>query len=87
MSEETPEEIVPRQVHAVAVSANVGAAGTGITKVDAKFIELAMSQAVQWCYDNGITEPDMVREKMMTARKAAKRMILEGVTSQGNDEG
>lgn len=68
------------QVFAVAVSGNVGTGETQFKKFGkfgAKFIEAAMVAAVNECYAKGVTDPDLIRECMMEARKLAKEQLLE----------
>jgi hypothetical protein len=71
------------QVRAVAVSANAATFGSKVGKAGAKIIEQAMSNAVSWCYQEGITDQVKIKEAMMLARENAKREIM-GSTSQGN---
>ena len=88
MSEELrPEDMGPHplvQVTAVAVSANAAAVGSTVGEDGAKLIQEAMSNAVTWCYGQGITDPVKVKEYMMVARANAVRDIAAAVTSQGN---
>lgn len=79
------EELSLVQVHAVAVSGNAATAGTRVGKLGAKIIEAAMSDAVTWCYQNEITDPEQVKKYMQVARENAKREIL-ALTLQGNAE-
>lgn len=86
-----PEDVGPfplKQVSAVAIAASVGMASP-LARVSnaAKRIEEAMANAVSWCYGEGITDPELVREKMMQARENVERdLAQEAVTPQGNPE-
>lgn len=79
-SDENGELFPVQPTHAVAISANASQATDGprLSKVQAAFIQAAMSQAVAYCYQLGRTDAKFVRESMMTAREAAKKMIAEG---------
>lgn len=55
----------PRIVEAVAT----GTAKKGVTAPE---IEQAMAAAAQWCHDNGVNDPDVVRAKLLEAREAVK---------------
>jgi hypothetical protein len=74
------------QVFAVAVSANAAAVGSVVGLSGAKRIEAAMADAVNYCYSQGIIEPDAVRAKMMEAREVVKQHIIaeQQVTPEGN---
>lgn len=77
ISDETGEEFEVVPVHAVAISANQASAGTTITHAQAKRIEEAMANAVRYCYQEGIVDPEDVKEKMQEARVAIKRTFAE----------
>lgn len=71
---------MPQIVEAVFTSANTGGIMTGGGKSPlAKLIEGAMSQAVEYAYNNGINDPDLVRELMQVARAEAKKKYEEAV--------
>ena len=67
-----PPEVTPRVVGAVMTSANTGTLSGGPKSSKALYIEKAMSEAVQACYDAGNTDPDYVREKILEARDEAE---------------
>lgn len=62
--QQLPEEVTPRIVQGVAISANQGGQKTDL----AQRTELAMSDAVLFCHEHGVTDPDKVRDAMMEAR-------------------
>lgn len=64
-----------RIVEAVGVSAN---AKLPRDRTLSQRIEAAMSQAVRDCYAEGITDPAVIRERMLAAREAAKERPREG---------
>jgi len=80
--DETGEEVEVRPVHAAAVSANVaqGASdGPRLSKVQVELIQQAMANAVTWCYQEGIVDPDAIKAKMQEARANMKRRIAEAI--------
>lgn len=56
-----------RQAHAAGVASASSLSGD---KSVAERIEAAMHQAIQECLDQGITDPDAQRERMLAAREA-----------------
>ena len=69
----------PRIVEAVFTSANVGGMARGMKSPLAKLIEKAMSEAVEYAYSHGITDPEQVRDLMQVARKAIKERYAKAV--------
>jgi hypothetical protein len=65
------DSVEPTIVEGVMTSANTGNLG-GAKSPLAKMIETAMAQAVQDAYTAGVTNPDLVRERMMAAREKTK---------------
>lgn len=80
--DETGEEVEVQPVHAVAVSANAaqGASdGPRLSKVQVELIQQSMANAVTWCYQEGITDPDAIKAKMQEARANIKKRIEEAM--------
>lgn len=78
--EKEDREAVPHIVEAVFTSANTGGIDLGLGKSPlAKMIEGAMAQAVEYCYSNGINDPEKVREMMQVARAQIKAMYNKAV--------
>lgn len=69
-------EIEVVQHEAVAALASVGALGDKLSGGAAKAIQHAMSMAVSYAYNEGITDPDKIKELMMAARENAKRVLF-----------
>lgn len=71
--EETlPVEVTPRIVEGVFASGNVG----GMKKSPlARLIEAAMAEAIQKAYDEGISDPEVIRERMQEARATTKEVF------------
>jgi 3-keto-L-gulonate-6-phosphate decarboxylase len=87
---EDGEQYEVQTVEAVGVCATASHVSTKVGDAGAKFIQAAMTAAVEECYKHGVTEPDTVREAMMLARERAKKAIMEAlkeVTPEGNTEG
>lgn len=81
-SDETGELVEVVQVHATAAVAAVSnlqdKAGGGIPELPpgaAKMIEQAMVYAIQRCNEEGVTDPEVVREMMMQARETMKASL------------
>jgi len=68
--EETlPVEVTPRIVEGVFASGNVG----GMKKSPlAMLIQTAMAEAVQAAYDEGVHDPEVIRERMQMARDTTR---------------
>ena len=79
VSQEEARAVQPRIVEAVFASANVGGMMRGMKSPLAKLIEKAMSEAVEYAYSHGITEPEQVRELMQVARRAIKERYAKAV--------
>jgi hypothetical protein len=80
VGERSPVDDAPRIVEAVFTSANTGEiAGGGGKSLLAKMIEMAMSEAVQFAYSNGIADPEKIRELMQLARSEVKKRYAEAV--------
>lgn len=77
--EKLPPEVTPRIVSAAMVSANTGQMGGAPKSDKALYIEKAMSDAVQKCYDLGTTETNTVREAITKARDEAEASWEAGV--------
>lgn len=58
-------------VEAVAVASNAGGLGPRKSEL-ARAIETAMAEAIQQCLVEGISDPDLMRERMQEARIKAK---------------
>lgn len=74
------EEVVAQPVYAVAISANQATISAGAPRASKEHVERiqqAMSNAVAWCYKNGVTDPEAIKEKMQQARAAVKRKFAE----------
>lgn len=80
VTQEQAKTAQPRIVEAVFASANTGNLSHGGGKGTlAKLIERAMSEAVEYAYSHGITDPVKVRELMQTARQAIKERYAKAV--------
>lgn len=77
ISDETGERVPVQKVYAVGVSANQASMSSTITAPQAARIQMAMTEAVRYCYQEGKTDPEYVKEKMEEARAAIKRLFAE----------
>ena len=85
IDENTGEEVEVVQVEAVAAVASINSLASEFPPEAGKAIEQAMVWAVQKAAEEGITEPDQVRELMMKARADMKthlRMQMNDLRSQ-----
>jgi hypothetical protein len=81
----TGEEVEVVQVQAVAAVASVNSIASEFPPEAGKAIEQAMVWAVQQCSEQGITDPDQVRELMLKARADMKthlRIQMNDLRSQ-----
>lgn len=74
-STETGEEIEIIQVCAVAALSAVSQVNTELPDNASKVIEQAMSGAVTACMEEGISDPVVIRERMLEARASVKRAM------------
>jgi hypothetical protein len=92
------QKVEPRIVEAVFTSSNASKVGLrGEKSPLAGMIEQAMAAAVEKAYAEGISDPETIRDKMLSARKAAKEMYnaavakameeLKRAEQQGNPTG
>lgn len=79
VTQEEARAAQPRIIEAVFTSANVGGLLQGVKAPLAKLIEKAMSEAVEYAYSHGITDPEQVRELMQVARKTIKERYAKAV--------
>lgn len=85
IDDNTGEIVEVVQVEAVASVASINSLASEFPPEAAKAIEQAMVWAVNHAAEQGITEPDAVRELMMKARadmKAHLRMQMDDLRSQ-----
>jgi len=66
-----------KQVFAAAISANTGGPNSEFGRDAAKVIQYAMGRSVERAYQDGVTEPEAVRARMMYARERAKDFLRE----------
>jgi hypothetical protein len=79
ITQEEARAAQPRIVEAVFASANAGGMVLGRKSPLAKLIEKAMSEAVEFAYSHGITDPVQVRDLMQTARHTIKERYAKAV--------
>lgn len=69
------ERLYPRVVEAVGVSVNFR---SKYLAPAAREVQAAMNEAVEDCYANGDTEPEIVRQQMDAARNRALKSLFGG---------
>jgi ketopantoate reductase len=85
ITQEEARAAQPRIVEAVFASANVGGMARGQKSPLAKLIEKAMSEAVEYAYSHGITDPEQVRDLMQTARHTIKERYAKAVAEAASN--
>ena len=88
IDDNTGEEVEVVTVEAVAAVAAVNQLNRELPPNAAKVIEQAMVWAVNNCAEEGITDPDEVRGRMLAAREAAKQSMyvhMNDARSQGTE--
>lgn len=72
ISDETGEEVEVVQVEGAVAVATINSLASEFPKDAGKLIEKAMAAAAQLMHEQGITDPDQIREAMLSARESVK---------------
>ncbi len=86
IDDNTGEEVEVRPTHAVAAMASINSVRQEYPKGSAEIIQNWMANAAAQCAAQGITEPDAVREAMLSAREGAKKAIKVFLQEQASQE-
>lgn len=78
----TGEEVEVQPVHAAVTIANTGGLGSEFPKEAGRFIEESMAAAMRNALEDGISDPDALRERALKARESAKAVLRQQNASE-----
>ena len=87
IDENTGEVVDVVQVEAVASVASINSLASEFPPEAAKAIEQAMVWAINHCNENGITDPEQIREVMLKARSDMKTHLRMQMTDLRSQQG
>lgn len=79
IDDDTGEEVEVKPVHATATVASVNSLHSDFPKGSAQFIEKHMAAAVMRAHEEGVTDPEEIRERILVARQLARNAIATAV--------